>query len=100
MKTLSITFGGLTTLVGVASILFVGVSTPQPAGACSCLGAYSQLTLGEVRVTPVEEADQIEIDELIAAETAEWPEEASIEHWGYFGGQAGDDYLTLMLEVN
>jgi hypothetical protein len=100
MKTLSITFGGLATLAGVASILFVGLSTPQPAGACSCLAASSPLRLTEIRVVPAPVADQIETEDLIELEAANWPEEAYLEHWGYFDGRIGDDYQTLILEVN
>ena len=100
MKTLSISFGGLATLVGVASILFIGVSTPEPAGACSCIGPFSNLTLSEVRLVNPPDVDQAEIDELVAAEEADWPVEASFEHWGYFDGQVGDNYRTVVLEVN
>ncbi len=102
MKTLSISFGGLATIVGVASILFIGVSTPQPAGACSCLGPFSNLTFSELRLVNPPDVDQTEIDELTAAEEAEWPVEATMEHWGYFSGDVGDDYnsLGLDLEVN
>lgn len=102
MKTLSISFGGLATLVGIASILFIGLSTPEPAGACSCLGPFSNLTFNEVRLVNPADVDQAEIDVLIAAEEAVWPVDATMEHWGYFSGAVGDDYnsIGLDLEVN
>ncbi len=99
MKTLSIKFGAAATLVGFATVMFIGVSTPQPAGACSCPNPYSELVLTEVRLMNPPDIDNEAIDDLIATEQADWPETAEIQHWGHFGGMVEGNYHSIEMEV-
>ena len=99
MKPTVLTPGAVATLAAFAAVLSVGVSTPRPAGACSCLYSSSDLTLTEVRLVNPPDIESADIEEMISDELAQWPQEALFEHQGYFSGTANETSVFVELEV-
>ncbi len=101
MKTRLLRLGGLATALGASAMVFAGIATPEPAGACSCLGAFSSAELTEVRLLNPGERGAVEVGDLIATETAAWPQRGDLEHYGHFAGGVDDveEYFIIGLEV-
>ncbi len=68
--------GGLVALLGAGALLGVGLLTPQPAGACSCIDPSAELELVEVRLIDSPEVTDEDQEALVDAQTDAWPEVA------------------------
>jgi hypothetical protein len=65
------------------------------------LWAYSGAEITEVRLMNPGEMSEAEVIDLIAVETAAWPQTGDLEHYGHFGGgvDGAEEYFTIGLEV-
>ena len=99
MNHLSLKLGSVGALVALSAFVALGVATPQPAGACSCMVPSFDLEITNVQLMNPGDLDVTAVEEMEAEEAAAWPETASFDAMDYFDGLVDDEYVSILIEV-
>lgn len=94
MNHLSLKLGSVGDLIALSAFVTIGIVTPQPVGACSCLLPFVDLEITEIRLMNPGDLDDSAVEELEAEEALIWPETASLDAMYYFDGIADDEFIA------
>ena len=99
MTHLSLKLGSIGAVAACVSFFGVLVATPQPAGACDCIVPRIDLELVDVVLVNPGDRDDATVAALEDEEAAAWPETASHSDYVDFYGYAGEQYISIDIEV-
>ena len=98
MKNIPLKLGSIGGITGIATLMAIGLTAPEPAGACSCAMDQYDLEITEVRLMNPGDLDDTTLADMEAEEAAAWPETASFDERYAFEGHTDDDYITIMIK--